>query len=171
LKNWQNHIIAAVPYDVWWCVIWKRILTPYHMGSDLNVNGTAFSLLPLAVCSPANAKTGAGGCMAQTRALRHMIRCLLFFLSFCFFTGLRCMKLLVSSLNMRRTWNRHRTWQWHVRRFYYPNHAPNLVLTCFREFRNFITTFLINLFVRKLPREHSRRSAVAACSSTQLGWR
>jgi hypothetical protein len=88
-----------------------------------------------------------------------------------FFTGLRCMKLLVSSLNMRRTWNRHRTWQWHVRRFYYPNHAPNLVLTCFREFRNFITTFLINLVVRKLPREHSRRSAVAACSSTQLGWR
>jgi hypothetical protein len=37
---------------------------------------------------------------------------------------------------------------------YYPNHAPNLVLTCLGDFRNLITTFLINLVGRELPREH-----------------
>jgi hypothetical protein len=47
---------------------------------------------------------------------------------------------------------KHTPLQWHVRRSYYPNHAPYVVLTSLREFRNLITIF--NLVVRELPREH-----------------
>jgi hypothetical protein len=54
---------------------------------------------------------------------------------------------------MRLTLNNQITLQWHVRRFY-RNHAPYLVITCLREFRNLIATFLINLVVRELPRQH-----------------
>jgi hypothetical protein len=35
-----------------------------------------------------------------------------------------------------------------------PNEAPYVLIKCFREFRNFITTFLMNLVVRELPEEH-----------------
>jgi hypothetical protein len=38
--------------------------------------------------------------------------------------------------------------------FYNPNKASYLLITCLREFRNLIATFLINLVVRELPRKH-----------------
>jgi hypothetical protein len=59
--------------------------------------------------------------------------------------------------------------QWHVRRFYYPNHVPYLVITCLREFRNLITTFLINLVVRELPRQH-RASGVLGLHIVVPSW-
>jgi hypothetical protein len=53
-----------------------------------------------------------------------------------------------------------------------PNKVPYELITCLREFRNFITTFLINLVVRELPGEHRatgvlRRHVVVP----RWGWR
>jgi hypothetical protein len=44
--------------------------------------------------------------------------------------------------------------QWHVWCLYNPNKAPYVLITCLSEFRNLITTILINLVVRELAREH-----------------
>jgi hypothetical protein len=70
---------------------------------------------------------------------------------------------------MRLTLNNQTILQWDVRRFYYPNHAPYLVITCLREFRNLITTFLINLVVRELPRQH-RASGVLGRHMVVPSW-